>query len=115
MLIWSRPLATRLITSSLMSDYQVTLVNNKMSEFFVKFYGPVESECHPPLSHLCDLHVVAFEFSIVVRVSELIVGLIAPFAKGVWKIHVELPEQFPYKSPSIGFMNKIFHPNIDEL
>ncbi|WWD21500.1 ubiquitin-conjugating enzyme E2 8 [Kwoniella shandongensis] len=65
----------------LMSDYQVTLVNNKMSEFFVKFHGPVET----------------------------------PFAKGVWKIHVELPEQFPYKSPSIGFMNKIFHPNIDEL
>ncbi|RSH83444.1 Ubiquitin-conjugating enzyme E2 8 [Apiotrichum porosum] len=65
----------------LMSDYQVTLVNNKMNEFFVKFYGPAET----------------------------------PFAKGVWKIHVELPEQFPYKSPSIGFMNKIFHPNIDEL
>ncbi|WWC59483.1 ubiquitin-conjugating enzyme E2 8 [Kwoniella dejecticola CBS 10117] len=65
----------------LMSDYNVTLVNNKMSEFFVKFHGPAET----------------------------------PFAKGVWKIHVELPEQFPYKSPSIGFMNKIFHPNIDEL
>ncbi|OXG80045.1 ubiquitin-conjugating enzyme E2 H [Cryptococcus neoformans A2-102-5] len=64
----------------LMSDYDVTLVNNKMSEFFVKFKGPTET----------------------------------PFANGVWKIHVELPEQFPYKSPSIGFMNKIFHPNIDE-
>ncbi|KAI1434063.1 ubiquitin-conjugating enzyme [Xylaria sp. CBS 124048] len=63
----------------LMSDYEVTLVND--NKFYVRFKGPAET----------------------------------PFENGIWKIHVELPDQYPYKSPSIGFVNRIFHPNIDEL
>ncbi|ODV89324.1 hypothetical protein CANCADRAFT_3951 [Tortispora caseinolytica NRRL Y-17796] len=65
----------------LMSDYEVTLVNDNMQEFYVRFDGPSDT----------------------------------PFQDGLWKIHVELPDQYPYKSPSIGFVNRIFHPNIDEL
>ncbi|KAK1759621.1 ubiquitin-conjugating enzyme/RWD-like protein [Echria macrotheca] len=68
----------------LMSDYEVTLVNDntqQAQEFYVRFKGPAET----------------------------------PFEGGVWKVHVELPDTYPYKSPSIGFVNRIFHPNIDEL
>ncbi|KAG1438899.1 hypothetical protein G6F56_012478 [Rhizopus delemar] len=65
----------------LMSDYEVTLVNDNMQEFYVRFHGPTDT----------------------------------PFNGGIWKVHVELPDQYPYKSPSIGFMNKVFHPNIDEV
>ncbi|EKG11863.1 Ubiquitin-conjugating enzyme E2 [Macrophomina phaseolina MS6] len=72
----------------LMSDYEVTLVNDNSEQF--------------------PHHNISTVFALL-TISQ------SPFAGGLWKIHVELPDQYPYKSPSIGFVNRIFHPNIDEL
>ncbi|GJD00845.1 ubiquitin-conjugating enzyme [Colletotrichum higginsianum] len=76
------------VRSRYIDRHPLTLTIKHRQEFYVRFKGPTESQYYITST---------------------------PFEGGVWKVHVELPDQYPYKSPSIGFVNRIFHPNIDEL
>ena len=36
------------------------------------------------------------------------------YEKSYFRLRVEIPDGYPYKSPSVCFMNKIYHPNVEK-
>ena len=36
----------------------------------------------------------------------------SPYAGYMWRIRMNMPERYPFKPPTVNFMDKIFHPNI---
>ncbi|OJJ49754.1 hypothetical protein ASPZODRAFT_149237 [Penicilliopsis zonata CBS 506.65] len=38
-----------------------------------------------------------------------------PYAQGLWRLHLKMPEDYPKSPPKAAFRTRIWHPNVEEL
>ena len=36
-----------------------------------------------------------------------------PYAKGSFRLHLSMPQRYPFEPPKVSFTTPIYHPNID--
>ncbi|XP_076450573.1 ubiquitin-conjugating enzyme E2 T-like [Babylonia areolata] len=47
--------------------------------------------------------------------AKIVGGEDTPYHGGVYKIHIELSERYPFEPPKVQFITPIYHPNIDNI
>jgi len=67
-----------------------------------------------------DVRKLASKYTVnfIKGIKELVVNFAGPigtpYEHGIWVIRIDIPDSYPFQSPSVGFINKIYHPNVDE-